>query len=136
MREGVPPVLPRRNFQTIPPIVPSIPPGTHWAAGSVFAAGDTTSSALALDVNSLNATSLRTDGLLTLFTVTPVPEPSTVILFALGLSGLGLLAFYKALAVGTMSVVSPVDPRVMPLNCGVRSTTTRTWPQSVKGGAP
>jgi hypothetical protein len=76
-----------RNYQTVPP--PPYPLNPPLFAG-VGTLGDSTSLALALDVNSPRADFLTTGGLLTMFTVTGVPEPSTTGLLLVGLTVLGL----------------------------------------------
>jgi hypothetical protein len=65
---------------------------------SEYTAGDSVSVATSLsDANSLTG-SLSTLGLETLFTVTPIPEPSTVSLLILGTSVLGLMAWKRSSA--------------------------------------
>jgi hypothetical protein len=78
-----------RNYQTIPPpppFPPQLPPS--FAASDLL--GDSVSSAWAFDVNSLTASRAPTAGLLTLFTVTGVPEPRSAVLFCVGLGVLFL----------------------------------------------
>jgi hypothetical protein len=61
-----------------------------------YTVGDSVSVATSLsDANSLTG-SLSTLGLVTLFTVTPIPEPSTVSLLILGISVLGLAAWKRS----------------------------------------
>jgi len=76
-----------RNYQTVPPR-PDLQ-GRFFASSVTL--GDRVSSAAAFDVNALTATFLNTEGLLTLFTVSGVPEPSSALLFLAGLSALVLL---------------------------------------------
>jgi hypothetical protein len=81
-----------RNYQTRPP--PPFPLNPPLFAG-VGTLGDSTSLAIAYDVNSPNAQFLTTGGLLTMFTVTGVPEPSAVYLLLTGLSAVVLLAWRR-----------------------------------------
>jgi hypothetical protein len=78
-----------RNYQTVPP--PPFPLNPPLFAG-VGTLGDSTSLAVAYDVNSPNAQFLTTGGLLTMFTVTGVPEPSAICLLLVGVSALVLTA--------------------------------------------
>jgi len=77
-----------RNYQTVPPL-PAGPWGTERLFAGVSILGDSTSLAVAWDVNSPTAL-LGSGGLWTMFTVTGVPEPASAFLFLVGLSALAL----------------------------------------------
>jgi hypothetical protein len=77
-----------RNYQTVPPL--PFPQQRLFMAVNTL--GDTVSYAVAYDVNASSAEFLGTRGLLTLFTVTGVPEPSAAWLLVSGLSALAVLA--------------------------------------------
>ena len=59
-------------------------PGIFFELDAQSAIGDSVSSAISFDVNSPTALGTGTSGLVTDFIVTPVPEPSTLLLGALG----------------------------------------------------
>ena len=70
-----------RNYQTLPPLPPT-PPGQAWLMAASATFGDSTSLAAANDVNSDTAV-LNSGGLLTVFNVTVVPEPSPALIWGL-----------------------------------------------------
>src|ERR1051326_1671397 len=82
-----------RNYQTPPPLPPT-PPGQAWLMAASATFGDSTSLAAANDVNSDTAV-LNSGGLLTVFNVTVVPEPSPALIWGLAspLSSGGELCF-------------------------------------------
>jgi hypothetical protein len=75
-----------KNFVAAPP--PRFPPNAAVLAYDIV--GDTTSTVYGYDVNSPTASFSTSKGLDTVFTYTPVPEPSTVVLL---LVGIALLSF-------------------------------------------
>jgi hypothetical protein len=78
-----------RNYSPIPP-----PMSGSYLLGGELTFGDSVSAIGAIGVNSPNGFG-GTGGLVTRFTVVPVPEPGTFALLGLGVFGLGLLTWKR-----------------------------------------